>query len=396
MMRRIVVLPDPFGPTSPTRDRGGITQSTPFRTSCTPNERLTPLRRSITRVYTAGAAGFNGGAAIRGRITAPCAAPIVPPHGRSISPPPRSPGWSAWSPVSWRAGTRPGRRRASCRRRAACRLSHRSSARRCHGIRSRMRGDLQVLLERARRNDSPRFWGYVAPPALASGAVADWLASGINQNLTAFRSSPGAALLELQVTGWIREMIGLPRGASGLLVSGGSIANLAGLAAAREAAVPYDLARRGLRGGPGRPLTLYASEEAHHAIQKAAAVLGIGRDFVRLVPTDRRLRLDVAALGDAIRRDRRARLRPFAVVASAGTVTTGAVDPLRAIWRLCRREKLWLHVDACYGGFAVLAPSARPLLRGLSLADSIALDPHKWLYAPVDAGCVLYRDPRPA
>jgi aromatic-L-amino-acid/L-tryptophan decarboxylase len=261
---------------------------------------------------------------------------------------------------------------------------------------ARLRDDLQALVELARRNDSPRFWGYVAPPALASGALADWLASGINQNLTAFRSSPGAALLELQVTGWIREMVGLPRSASGLLVSGGSIANLAGLAAAREAAVPYDLARRGLRGGPGRPLTLYASEEAHHAIQKAAATLGIGRDFVRLVPTDRRLRLDVAALGDAIRRDRRARLRPFAVVASAGTVTTGAVDPLRAIWRLCRREKLWLHVDACYGGFAVLAPSARPLLRGLSLADSIALDPHKWLYAPVDAGCVLYRDPRPA
>ena len=223
---------------------------------------------------------------------------------------------------------------------------------------TRLRRELTALLELARRNDSPRFWGYVAPPAIAAGVAADWLASGINQNLTAFRSSPGAALLELQVTGWIREMIGLPRGASGLLVSGGSVANLAGLAAAREAAVPYDLARRGLRGGPGRPLTLYASEEAHHAIQKAAAILGIGRDFVRLVPTDRRMRLDVGALGEAIRRDRRARLRPFAVVASAGTVTTGAVDPLRAIWRLCRREKLWLHVDACYGGFAVLAPSA--------------------------------------
>jgi aromatic-L-amino-acid decarboxylase len=260
----------------------------------------------------------------------------------------------------------------------------------------RLRRELQTLLDLSRRNDSPRFWGYVSPPGTEAGAAADWLASGINQNLTAFRSAPGAALVEMQVIGWIREMVGLPRGASGLLTSGGSIANLAGLAAAREAAVPFDLARRGLRGEPGPPLVLYASDEAHHAIHKAAAILGVGRDFVRPIATDRRLRMDVAVLRDAIRRDRRARLLPFAVVASAGTVTTGSVDPLREIWRLCRREGMWLHVDACYGGFAVLAPSARPLLRGLALADSIALDPHKWLYAPVDAGCVLYRRPAAA
>lgn len=256
-----------------------------------------------------------------------------------------------------------------------------------------LRRDLRALLDLSRRNDDPAFWGYVAPPGLESGAVADWIASGINQNLTAFRSAPGASLVEMQVVGWIREIVGLPRRASGLLTSGGSLANLAGLAAARESAVPYDLTRRGLRGGPGGPLVLYASEEAHHAVHKAAAILGIGRDFVRPVPTDRRLRLDVQALAELVRRDRRARLAPFAVAASAGTVTAGAVDPLRAIARLCRRERLWLHVDACYGGFAILAPSARPLLRGLSLADSIALDPHKWLYAPVDAGCVLYRRP---
>jgi glutamate/tyrosine decarboxylase-like PLP-dependent enzyme len=191
-------------------------------------------------------------------------------------------------------------------------------------------------------------------------------------------------------------MVGLPRSAWGLLTSGGSIANLAGLAAARDAAVPFDLPRRGLRGEPGAPLVMYASEEVHHAVLKAASILGIGRDFVRLVPVDRRLRLDVAALRDAVRRDRRARLLPFAVVASAGTVTTGTVDPLRDVWRLCRRERLWMHVDACYGGFAILAPSGRPILRALSLADSIALDPHKWLYLPVDAGCVLYRRPEAA
>jgi glutamate/tyrosine decarboxylase-like PLP-dependent enzyme len=200
----------------------------------------------------------------------------------------------------------------------------------------------------------------------------------------------------MQVIDWIREIVGLPRGAYGVLTSGGSMANLAGLAAARDAAVPYDLARRGLVAGGGAPLVLYTSEEAHHSIAKAAGILGIGRDFVRAVPVDRSLRLDVAALRAAIARDRRARLRPFAVAASAGTVTTGTVDPLRLIWRLCRRERLWLHVDACYGGFAILAPSGRPLLRALALADSIALDPHKWLYAPAGAGCVLYRRPETA
>ena len=258
---------------------------------------------------------------------------------------------------------------------------------------SRMRTDLAALLALSRRNDSPRFWGYVSPPGSETGALADWLASGINQNLTAFRSAPGATLVELQVMEWIREMVGLPRGAFGILTSGGSIANLAGLAAARDAAVPFDLARRGLRGEPGAPLVLYASDQVHDAVLKAVSILGIGRDFVRLIPADRRLRLDVTALREAVARDRKARLLPFAVVASAGTVTTGAVDPLRDIWRLCRGERLWMHVDACYGGFAILAPSARRLLRGLALADSIALDPHKWLSAPVDAGCILYRRP---
>ena len=261
---------------------------------------------------------------------------------------------------------------------------------------SRIASDLESLLALSRHNDNPRFWGYVNPPGLAAGALGDWLASGLNQNLTAFRSAPGAALVEMQVVGWIREMVGLPRSAGGLLTSGGSVANLAGLAAARDAAVPFDLARRGLRGEPGPPLVMYASEEVHHAVLKAASILGIGRDFVRLVPVDRRLRIDVAQLREAVQRDRRARLLPFAVVASAGTVTTGTVDPLRHVWRLCRRERLWMHVDACYGGFAILTPSGRPILRALSLADSIALDPHKWLYLPVDAGCVLYRRPEAA
>jgi glutamate/tyrosine decarboxylase-like PLP-dependent enzyme len=259
-----------------------------------------------------------------------------------------------------------------------------------------IRRDLERVLRLSRRNDSPRFWGYVNPPGTEIGALADWLAAGINQNLSSWRSAPGATLVELQVIDWIRNMVGMPRGAAGLLTSGGSMANLAALAAAREAALPGDLHRRGLMRSRGGPLALYASDEVHHSIHKAAAILGIGADQVRLVPADRRQRLDVEALRDMLGRDRRAGLKPFCVVANGGTVVSGAVDPLPRIAALCRRERLWLHVDACYGGFAVLAPAGRRLLRGLGRADSIALDPHKWLYAPHDAGCVLYRGGAPA
>lgn len=255
-----------------------------------------------------------------------------------------------------------------------------------------IRRDVERVMLLSRRNDSPRFWGYVNPPGTETGALADWLAAGLNQNVSCWRSAPGATMVELQVIDWIRAMVGLPRSAAGLLTSGGSMANLAGLAAAREAAVPGDLHRRGLRRTAGRPLALYASDEVHHSIDKAAALLGIGSDQVRRVPTDKRQRLDVEALSRLLREDRRVGLKPFCVVANGGTVVSGAVDPLPRVADLCRRERMWLHVDACYGGFAVLAPSGRRLLKGLGRADSIALDPHKWLYAPHDAGCVLYRN----
>ena len=183
-----------------------------------------------------------------------------------------------------------------------------------------IRRDLDRVLRLSRRNDSPRFWGYVNPPGTEIGALADWLAGSINQNLSCWRSAPGATLVELQVIDWIREMVGLPRGAAGLLTSGGSMANLAGLAAARGAAVSGDLYRRGLRRVRGGPLALYASDEVHHSVDKAAAILGIGTDQVRLVPTDRRQRLDVDALRRMLRNDRRAGLKPFCVVANGGTV----------------------------------------------------------------------------
>jgi aromatic-L-amino-acid decarboxylase len=240
-----------------------------------------------------------------------------------------------------------------------------------------------VVVAGSRHHAHPRFFGYVSAPGTAVAAVADFLASALNANLPAWRSSPAAVEVERLTIDWIREMLGCPPGTGGLFMSGGSLANLTALAAARHA--------HGAR--PGAPLRVYASSEAHHSIHKAAALLGIGRDSVREIPVDDRFRMNVGELDRAISRDRATGADPCCVVGTAGTVVTGAVDPLTEVAEVARRHGLWLHVDACYGGFARMAPSAAPLLAGLAEADSIALDPHKWLYLPADCGCLLYRDP---
>jgi glutamate/tyrosine decarboxylase-like PLP-dependent enzyme len=223
-------------------------------------------------------------------------------------------------------------------------------------------------------------------------AIADLLASTLNANLTAWRSAPAPVELERLTIDWIREALGCDRQAGGLFTSGGSLANLTALAAARHrhcGAAVNDAGMRGL----ARPLRIYVSSEGHHSIDKAAALLGIGHDHVRRIPVDADFRMEVDALRHQIDADRDAGLDPFCVVASAGTVVTGAIDPLAAIAGVAQRERLWLHVDACYGGFARLAPSVRARFDGLELADSIALDPHKWLYLPADCGCLIYRNP---
>src|SRR6266545_3672833 len=230
-----------------------------------------------------------------------------------------------------------------------------------------------VIAPGTRHHGHPRFFGYVSAPGTAVAAVADFLASALNANLPAWRSSPAPVEIERLTIDWIRQALGCPDGAGGLFLSGGSMANLTALAAARHAR------------GPGR---VYASTEAHHSIHKAAALLGLGRDSVREIPVDEHFRMDVNELDRAIEQG-----GGCCVVASAGTVMTGAVDPLADVAEVARRHGLWFHVDACYGGFARLAPSVAPLLAGLAEADSIALDPHKWLYLPADCGCLLYRDP---
>jgi aromatic-L-amino-acid/L-tryptophan decarboxylase len=242
----------------------------------------------------------------------------------------------------------------------------------------------------SRDNGHPRMFGYVQSSGTYVGAVADFLVSALNQNVTSWRSAPSATTLERQVIEWMKQLMRLPQQADGLLVSGGSMANLIAIAAAVAHACP-DVTRRGIRGLPADPV-IYASDTVHMSIPKAAAALGLGREAVHPIGIDADRRMDVSDLERAIVADRRLGRLPICVVANAGDVNTGAVDPLDHLADVCAREHLWLHADAAYGGFAVLAPSGREALAPLHKVDSLSLDPHKWLFAPVDTGCVLVRD----
>ena len=253
----------------------------------------------------------------------------------------------------------------------------------------------EVISGHSRHNGHPRFFGYVSSPGTPVTAVASFLASALNINVTSWRSAPAATELERLTLDWLKEMVGYPAEAAGLLVSGGSTANLAALAAARCAKAPGDVVRDGAVAA-GRRMRIYVSEEGHFSIFKAAGLLGIGEANVRPVKTDDRLRVDLADLQRLVEEDLRSGHLPFCVVANAGTTATGAFDPLGELAEFSRRYDLWLHVDAAYGGFARLAPSARLHFTHIAEADSVALDPHKWLYLPVGCGCVLYKDPSTA
>jgi len=234
----------------------------------------------------------------------------------------------------------------------------------------------------SRQNAHPRMFGYVQSPGTPVAAFADLLASTLNANLTVWRSAPAPVELERLTIDWVRQILGFNAEAGGLFVSGGSMANLAAIAAARQA---KDCSSGRLR--------IYASSETHFSVAKAAALLGIGRENVRHVAVDEHFRIRVDDLVAKITADLEAGYVPFCIVANAGTVNTGAVDPFEEIRKVADRFQLWMHVDGSYGAFAVLAKSARKLFAGIERADSIALDPHKWLYLPVDVGCVIYRAP---
>jgi aromatic-L-amino-acid decarboxylase len=240
----------------------------------------------------------------------------------------------------------------------------------------------ETIVPFSRQNAHPRMFGYVQSPGTPIGAFADLLASTLNANLTIWRSAPAAVELERLTIDWIRQILGFPTEAGGLFVSGGSMANLAALAAARQ--TKHDSLGR---------LRVYASTATHFSITKAAALLGIGRENVQQIAVDERLKMRVEDLVAKINADLEAGYVPLCIVGNAGTVDTGAVDPLREIRDVANRFQLWMHVDGSYGAFAILADSARKLFAGMEQADSIALDPHKWLYLPVDVGCVIYRNP---
>jgi aromatic-L-amino-acid/L-tryptophan decarboxylase len=253
--------------------------------------------------------------------------------------------------------------------------------------------DCRSILDGSRHNGHPRFFGYVASPSTAPGAFADLIASTVNVNVTSWRSGPAATEIERTVIGWLAEMIGYEndnKKAHGLLMSGGSMANFTALLIAHRAKSDPDVSQAGLWNS--RPMTLYASHEIHMSIPKAADLLGLGRQNVRLVECDAQFRMNVSHLRERIVADLRNGLKPFCVVASSGTVNTGAVDPLAEIADVAKEFDLWFHVDGAYGALATLDQSKRPLFAGLDRADSVSLDPHKWLYVPLDSGCLLFRD----
>jgi len=249
----------------------------------------------------------------------------------------------------------------------------------------------KLVLDHSLFNGHPRFFGYITASAAPIGALGDMLAAAVNANVGAWELAPIAGEIEAQAVRWIAELMGYPAGCGGLLVSGGNMANMVGFLAARRAKAGARVREHGL--GTGAPLRVYASVETHTWIQKATDLFGLGTAAIRWIPTGPGLAMDLEALNARIAADRAAGERPFMVVGTAGTVGTGAIDPLPAIAALCREQKLWFHVDGAYGGVAAGLPDAPADLKGLVLADSVAVDPHKWLYTPLEAGCVLVRDP---
>jgi aromatic-L-amino-acid decarboxylase len=240
----------------------------------------------------------------------------------------------------------------------------------------------------------PGFLAYFAISGSAPGILGEALAAGLNVNAMLWRTSPAAVELEERTCDWLRRMMGLPDAFRGHINDTASSSSLVALAAARHRLPGADVRTRGLAGRPDLPpLTLYASDQAHSSIDKAAIVLGLGTENVRRVASDGAFRMSVPALAEAIDRDREAGLLPMAVVATAGTTSTTSVDPVPEIADLCARHGLWLHVDAAYAGSAAICPELRALMPGIERADSLVVNPHKWLFTPVDCSVLYVRDP---
>jgi len=246
----------------------------------------------------------------------------------------------------------------------------------------------RLVLPYGTGNTHPRFFGWVHGSGTPGGMLAELLAGAMNANLGG--RDHGPVYVERQVIEWCRQLFGFPAEAGGLLVSGTSMASLIGLTVARNAKAGHDVRRLGLGSAAGS-LVAYASGEAHGSVAKALEILGLGGAALRRVPVDSGYRMDLDGLARAIEDDKAAGLRPFCVVATAGTVNTGAIDDLAGIAEICRGQDLWLHVDGAFGALAILSKAHKPRLAGIERADSLAFDFHKWLHVPYDAGCILVR-----
>ncbi|CAH2398876.1 pyridoxal phosphate-dependent decarboxylase family protein [Mesorhizobium ventifaucium] len=238
-------------------------------------------------------------------------------------------------------------------------------------------------------NIHPRFWSWYMGSSNFTGALGDFLAAIQGSNLGG--GNHAAALMDSQVVDWCKQMMGFPPLASGTLVSGGSMANIIGLTVARNVKAGIDVREHGV-AAIDKPLRFYGSDQLHSCHRKAMEALGLGNRALRRIPTDAGLRIDIDALRSAIADDRQAGFRPACVIGTAGTVNTGAIDDLQALARLAAQEDLWFHVDGCIGALIAIAPKNSHRVAGIEHADSIALDPHKWLHAPFEVGCVLIRD----
>ena len=246
-----------------------------------------------------------------------------------------------------------------------------------------------LLFDHSLFNGHPRFFGYITSSPAPVGALGDLLAAAVNQNVGAWRLSPMATEIEAQTIRWLAELIGFPTGGDGVLVSGGNMANFVCFLAARATKIG-DVQTAGLRAVKA-PLAVYASTETHTWIQKAADMFGLGTDAIRWISVDADQRMDIGALERRIVSDRKDGIVPLLAVGTAGTVSTGVVDPLAEIAAICRRHDVWFHVDGAYGALAARVPGAPDSLGALTDADSVAVDPHKWLYAPLEASCALVR-----
>ncbi len=249
----------------------------------------------------------------------------------------------------------------------------------------------ELLFEHSLFNGHPKFWGYITSSATPIGALGDMLAATVNPNVAAYILSPMATEIEKQTIQWLAQFLGMSETSSGLFVSGGNMANFVGFLAARRAKAKWDIRKEGFAG---KRMLVYCSKGTHTWINKAADLFGLGTDAIRWIDMNKNQQLDVQKLQEEIDKDLRSGYYPFMVVGTAGSVSTGTVDDLAAIAKICSAYDLWFHVDGAYGAPAAVLPELAGIFRGMDQADSIAMDPHKWLYAPMEAGCTLVRDAR--